>query len=822
MIIGTDLIGNFIELNGIKSYVLRTPILLDGSTPTLAVENSKAITINSEGDEQVFKSVSNKWVITNELFPIYMSDTATKDLRLYENFSIYNNDITQAITQLNGKTTTLIMPRDVSVSTSVIIPNTLNFQPVNGAKFIKSGSGSIIFNNFGITGDPKFQIFSGFSPGDITWNGNNVPSLRPEWWGAKGDLINDDYNALNCALSSYNQTQGGIFTGARKGITVLLSDGCSYYSSNTIEIKKCCYFGGSGGFLAYNTPRIVVPSNKIGIIVHGSGTKTGTLSDETNGIGSHLRSFNIEAVIGPTINNTILNGSALELTLVGGDIQSVSLYGSNDGSVTSLPPGTTITLNNFPYVVDNSISTIAGTTIPIQLPRFSCYSDGSNLLYKSHSARLPNTNDWVGQTIKIYKQFSGQYITRTIISQTTSSITVDSPISDGFAFYATVAGINNISNQNARINIYHGIDYRSESKVEGVSVAGFNGNGHNLQSVRYPSTFLPSSPNLNSTYFNIVYANFVEGSGLVIAGGNSNQMSLNNLDVQECRGWGIYESDSSGNNYSFHSSNNTAGSFKCVSNISNSILTGCYSESSQPPPRFSAANVVIGGTWGSGFGEGYQPLFTHSYGYLKTTQPLSFHRPLGTYLGVENTEGIRSNLGSNDVPYCLFETGVGSEQFNTNLGGTIENCDYAAIKFGYNVFTGRYDLRYGTSDEIFLSISGSNASEGKGVISFPNGIKLNNETLFTNGVVSPLITHTALALSGPGIITLGPPSSKILGQIKTIEMVADNGDVSLSLINVIGQSSGTTVTFNNVTDSLVLLAMSGYWLVIKENGVVTS
>lgn len=661
--------------------------------------------------------------------PVLASDpiaVGDNDTRVYINLGEYGDSVATAITDLGATPATLIVPRDATISTAVTVPSTLNFQPVNNAKFVKSGSGTLTFEGFGITGDPKFQIFSGFSAGNVTWTGDDVPTLRPEWWGGIGDGTTDCLTAFNCANAAYTQTQGGTFTGSSKGTTLLLSDGSTYSVSGTIGLERCTYFGGgSGGFSPYSVPRIVVPVDTIGLIVYGAGTKTGTATTNVNAIGTTLRSFIIETS-GAGATNTTLNATGLTFTLTGG-ITSVSLYGSNDGSTTNLAPGTTITLNNFPYVVADNISTTPTSTVPIEVPRFSCSSDGSTTITKAVSARLPDANDWVGQTITLYQQTTGDSVTRTITAQTTSTITVNTAVTSGFAFYATVAGVNVLSSQAATLNIYHGIDYRAFCNVEGVTATGFKGNGHHLQSVRYPSPSLGSSPNLNASRLTQAQALFVSGTGFCIAGGNSNQMEFDQCDAQECRGWGFYESASSGNNYTFHTSNNTAGAWKSPSNISNSVLLGCYTESSQPPPTLPSAVNIWGGTWGTGFGANYQPNLSNSFGYTQTTQSLSFHRPTGTYLGVQNTQGLKTNVGSIDVAYGLLEFGVGSETFNTGLGGTSANCDYAAIKLGYNTGTGRYDLRYGTAGNIYFSVSGSNAAEGTGVITFPNGMVVTGE-----------------------------------------------------------------------------------------------
>lgn len=77
--------------------------------------------------------------------------------------------------------------------------------------------------------------------------------------------------------------------------------------------------------------------------------------------------------------------------------------------------------------------------------------------------------------------------------------------------------------------------------------------------------------------------------------------------------------------------------------------------------------------------------------------------------------------------------------------------------------------------------------------------------------------------TGTGAITLDVCPATMVGKIKTIRMGVDSGDVTLDLTNVQGQTSGTTATFNDVGDELILVGSSGgKWTVIKELGITLS
>ena len=94
------------------------------------------------------------------------------------------------------------------------------------------------------------------------------------------------------------------------------------------------------------------------------------------------------------------------------------------------------------------------------------------------------------------------------------------------------------------------------------------------------------------------------------------------------------------------------------------------------------------------------------------------------------------------------------------------------------------------------------------------------ETATAAGALSTTTLFSKLAVPSGGAVTLAAPSSAIAGQFKTIQMTTDDGDVTLALTNVVGQSSGTTATFDTAGDALVLQALANSkWVVIKEYGI---
>jgi len=95
------------------------------------------------------------------------------------------------------------------------------------------------------------------------------------------------------------------------------------------------------------------------------------------------------------------------------------------------------------------------------------------------------------------------------------------------------------------------------------------------------------------------------------------------------------------------------------------------------------------------------------------------------------------------------------------------------------------------------------------------------ETVTSATALSVLKKTSDLALTGAGAVTLAVPNAIMAGQIKTIRMTVDNGDVTMALTNVnnvAGASAGTTCTFDAVGDTIILAACGAKWTVIGISG----
>jgi hypothetical protein len=92
-----------------------------------------------------------------------------------------------------------------------------------------------------------------------------------------------------------------------------------------------------------------------------------------------------------------------------------------------------------------------------------------------------------------------------------------------------------------------------------------------------------------------------------------------------------------------------------------------------------------------------------------------------------------------------------------------------------------------------------------------------SEDLATGGAASLTVTASYFTTTGASTATLAAGTA---GQIKTFMMVADGGDMVITVTNAGWKSSGTgTITFNDIGDGCTLQYINSKWYCIGQNGV---
>jgi hypothetical protein len=92
-----------------------------------------------------------------------------------------------------------------------------------------------------------------------------------------------------------------------------------------------------------------------------------------------------------------------------------------------------------------------------------------------------------------------------------------------------------------------------------------------------------------------------------------------------------------------------------------------------------------------------------------------------------------------------------------------------------------------------------------------------SENLTSGSAANLAVTASYFTTSTSSTATLAAGTT---GQIKTFMMVADSGDMVITVTNAGWKSSGTgTITFNDIGDGCTLQYVNSKWFCIGQNGV---
>jgi len=152
--------------------------------------------------------------------------------------------------------------------------------------------------------------------------------------------------------------------------------------------------------------------------------------------------------------------------------------------------------------------------------------------------------------------------------------------------------------------------------------------------------------------------------------------------------------------------------------------------------------------------------------------------PIAVSVGTSNLQGYNSGV----ITYN--QTGIYTYDFTTSIGGT--------------------------------TISVFDASQNQDPIYLPSSQSLSGTGALS--AVSLATTATYITTTGAATSTL---AAGINGQIKTIMMLVDGGDLEITVTNAGWQSSGTgLITFDTIGSAVTLQYINSKWFCIGNNGAV--
>ena len=146
--------------------------------------------------------------------------------------------------------------------------------------------------------------------------------------------------------------------------------------------------------------------------------------------------------------------------------------------------------------------------------------------------------------------------------------------------------------------------------------------------------------------------------------------------------------------------------------------------------------------------------------------------------------------------------------------GTANLQGYSSSVITYNR-TGTYTYDFTTSNG-GTTISVFDCSQNQDPIYLPSSQSMSGTGAL--GAVSLTTTATYITTTGAATATL---AAGVKGQIKTIMLLTDGGDMVITVTNAGWKSSGTgTITFNDIGDGVTLQYINSKWFCIGNNGTV--
>lgn len=140
------------------------------------------------------------------------------------NMTVYGSSIHTMLSTVGSSSITVVVSTSITVNDAFVIPSNISIQVVKGGLFVKSGSGTLTINgpfNAGL-----YQVFSGFSSGDVTFGSGSVNYISDSWFGMKNDGLDASASTNNDAIN--------VLIASAINIRHIKFRGGTYVFSNTI------------------------------------------------------------------------------------------------------------------------------------------------------------------------------------------------------------------------------------------------------------------------------------------------------------------------------------------------------------------------------------------------------------------------------------------------------------------------------------------------------------------------------------------------------------------------------------------------------------
>jgi hypothetical protein len=223
---------------------------------TAAVSNTDYAAVRDNGDPTYLWN-GNK--LLSRISDVWASITGGNLIVWGSN--IYGTNLATIISTIGNSTpANLIVPTGTfAISANTTVTSNIRLLPHNGANISIPTGVTLTINGPFEAG--SYQVFSYTGTGRVVFGPGSVKQLVPQWWGAKGDGINNDQPALQ-AMANAGGASGGIAMIPPNGRYKIL-DTFNIYWNNPSSFASC-YFGGAGSCRGDQSQGVIIDATAFG------------------------------------------------------------------------------------------------------------------------------------------------------------------------------------------------------------------------------------------------------------------------------------------------------------------------------------------------------------------------------------------------------------------------------------------------------------------------------------------------------------------------------------------------------------------------------